>query len=382
MVALPLVQVLRYQNAELSSLLSEKAGLDPVAQAVGAQRSLSIHRTLSAQVLRGALDKEVERKLRQAEVDERVTLLGTAVQGTAWDRAEAETLALRDDWAVLARQIAARSIGAGESDQGHRQLIEQVLQVIDFIADEEPVNVGSGTPAERAVLAAALALPRLAAQLAALSGPAFEGGGAAFQRSLAETEATLARTLGALDRALDAAQGATADRITAANGLPVRDLARASAAAGASAERYFAWLRSQATGTHAGDHTAQLRTRPADAALQASLALFELSQGSVKAALSLRIEGLERTRGGLLLAMALLGLAALALLASLSRGLRREPAPQPPEGTSAQVPGATGGSQAEAGRVMQRLRVPGLRASEDRTERNRGDAQPTIPPEP
>ena len=384
MVALPLVQVLRYQNAEIKALWSEKAGLDPVAQAVGTQRSLMTHRAISGLVLRGAADKEPERKQRQAEVDQQSALLGAAVHGGFWERAEAETSAMREDWAVLARQITARSIGAVESDQEHHLLIEQVLQVIDFVADEEPVSVGSGTPASRAVLAAALALPRVAAQMAALSLPAAERDGATRQHEQADAEAALARTLGALDRALDATLEAAGEHSQASDGLPRRELAQASATAGASSERYFGLLRNgRPAGTHPTDSAGEPRAAAADAAIQAELALFELAQGSVRDELARRVAQAEYQRNGLLLAMALLGLAAAALLGSLSRGLRPGPTPAPltpASGSAAGAPGV-GGSRAEAGRVMQRLRVPSREPADGSEDRAHGDAQPTIPPE-
>jgi hypothetical protein len=384
MVALPLVQVLRYQNAEIAILLSTEAGLNPVAQAVGAQRSLMTHRAVSAEVLRGALDKEPERKLRQSQVDLQVKLLTTAVHGGTWGRAEAETSALREDWIVLARQIAARSIGAGESDQQHRLLIEQVLQVIDLVGEEEPVSLGSAAASSRAALATALALPRVAARMATLAAPSPERGAAALQRELADAEATLARTLGALDRALESAQDTGAQSPEAPEDLQRQALAQASAAAGASAERYFGILRSgrQAGAPQAGS-MGEPRGAAAEAAVQAQFALFELAQGSVHAELGRRAEELERHRNVLLLAMALLGSMALALLVGLSRRLRTGPLPTPPAGV-AEAPAAepsAGGSRAEARRVLQRLRVPARGPSEAQADPARHIAQPTIPPE-
>jgi hypothetical protein len=376
MVALPLVQVLRYQNAEIANLLATQAGLNPVAQAVGTQRSLLDHRAISAQVLRGALDKEPERQLRQSEVDQRVKLLTLAVHGGIWERAEAEARALREDWSVLARQIAARSIGAAESDQEHRLLIEQVLQVIDLVGDEEPVTLGSATVESRAALTAALALPRVAARMAALAAPAPARAAPTLQRELADAEATLARTLGALDRALDAAQDAVGPSGEAPEGLPLQALRQASAAAGASAEHYFGILRS-------GQPAGEPRATAAQAALQAQFALFDLAHGSVRAEIARREGDLKLHRNGLLLSVALLGSMALALLASLSRGLRPGAPPTPPA-PSGQAPAAergAGGSRAEAGRVLQRLRVPAHGQTIAKADPALRDSQPTMPPE-
>jgi len=65
MVALPLAQVLRYQDTELQAALAEQAGLEPVKRAVAVQQGLLAHRDVAGQVLRGQVALETERRARQ-----------------------------------------------------------------------------------------------------------------------------------------------------------------------------------------------------------------------------------------------------------------------------------------------------------------------------
>jgi hypothetical protein len=137
------------------------------------------------------------------------------------------------------------------------------------------------------------------------------------------------------------------------------------------------------TGSPQASSTGEPRAAVADAAVQAQFALFELAQGSVHGELARRAEELERRRDGLLLAMALLGSIALALLVSLSRRLRAGLLPTPPAGAAeaAAAEPSAGGSRAEARRVLQRLRVPAPGQSEAPADAVRPNPLPTIPPE-
>jgi hypothetical protein len=124
----------------------------------------------------------------------------------------------------------------------------------------------------------------------------------------------------------------------------------------------------------------------AEAALQAQWSLFELARGSASADFGSRIGRLERHREWLLDAMTGLGIVAALLLASLLRSPRPNPAPTTPSPASG-VSGerrapAPRSSRDEAIRVLQRLRMSGLRASGAEQEPARRNDQPTLPPEP
>ncbi|MDE2082233.1 MAG: hypothetical protein KGI90_12840 [Burkholderiales bacterium] len=148
MVALPLVQLLRFQNASEADLLQARTRLDPVGRTVAVERSLLAHRHLADRLLGGPAgrqpdhastpDRELEalRAQRQADVDQRIAALMAALVGGGWQAAVVEAQALQHDWSRLAAEVQAHRIDATQSDHAHRLLIEHCLQVIDLLGNE------------------------------------------------------------------------------------------------------------------------------------------------------------------------------------------------------------------------------------------------------
>jgi hypothetical protein len=350
MVALPLVQVLRYQNAELRSLAAARAGLDPVGRAVELQRGLLAHRDMANLVLIGRSSFEPERRVRQGEVDDRANALAVALVSGQWERAVQESDALREDWSLLSRQVQARAVNASESEQAHRLLIEQTLQVMDLVADASTPQQAGGDSLQP-TLAAAHTLPRLAWQMALLLGDTPTD--IRRWRELAGTEAGIARALGSLDRALER--------------RPSAALALAAANAGAAANGFFGQLRD-----------------PAEADLRASLATalrtqFELVQKVHEDALQrldAQMAATRDQRSALLGLTVALGALALALLASLLR--RTQPPPPAPTQAATSAGSATAAPPPdETQRLLQRLRE-----GDERSARQaRNETRPTMPGE-
>ncbi|MDE2372258.1 MAG: hypothetical protein KGN16_25035 [Burkholderiales bacterium] len=354
MVVLPLVQVLRYQNAELQALLDQRARLDPMARSVQVQRGLMVHRDLAARVLRGQLALEPQRRQRRLEVDARLSDLAVAIAAGPWERAAVEFDDLHEDWTALAQRIEARSLAAEASDQSHRLLIEQVLQLMDLVADGGPQASGARDEAD-AALALVHELPRLAWQMARLEARPGDEADAPPQREAA-VEAKLARLLGRID--------------AAQHGAAVTPLATATAAAGASAERYFEHLRAA---RQAAADPAAAPGGEGDAALQAQWQLYDRATDALRADLGRRDDAVAARRAALI--AALTALAGLALV--LARGLwRRAPlAPPPP------APQTQGAPAAETGRLMRRLRAGTAPATQDSGWGSRSvDHPPTLPP--
>ena len=345
MVATPLVQVLRYQSAEIEAALYAQAGLDPVAGAVTLQHALLAHRDIAGLVLRGVLQLEPERSLRQAEVDQRAAHLESALFTLKLPRAVSEAQALRQDWVTLVPQVEQRKILPVDSDAAHRLLVEQTLQVIDLVADAsgfDPQGPGKTYLASVRELAA---LPHVAAQIAAL-GLAPDSG--AERGDLMAAEAALARTLGHLSEGLNG--GALSDPL----------LARAVATAGVTADHLF-HLRRHGDAADA----AALRAATA-AALQAQAHLFDAASHAVRQALRVRVDRVEEQRAQLLALMA--GLALMA--AGLALGVRRHLTPGPTDNSPT---GLTFDDEGDgqtlhrdvSGRLWQRLRQDSPGAAAD-----------------
>lgn len=133
MVALPLSLLLRRQQTELDQLAARRAVLDPIARSVDAQRSLQLHRAAAGKVLRGQTQVEPERRVVQAEVDDRLIALAVALDVGPWEPVVQESDALRGNWSQLTRRVIERTLRAEESDDGHGLLVDQTLQIIDLL---------------------------------------------------------------------------------------------------------------------------------------------------------------------------------------------------------------------------------------------------------
>lgn len=300
MVATPMVQVLRYQGAEIQAALYEQAGLDPVSGAVTLQHALLAHRDIAGLVLRGALQLEPERSVRQAEVDDRAARLETTLFALKLPRAVGEAQALRQDWVTLVPQVEQRSITSGDSDAAHRLLVEQTLQVVDLVAAASGLDSRGPAKTSLASVRDLTSLPHVTAQIAALGLPADSG---AEQGDVAAAEAALARALGQLSDGVQRGE------------LDDPRLADALAHAGVTADHLFQ-LRRQ------GDATTPAALAAATtSALQAQSQLFDAASLTVRRALNARVDKAQTQRAGLLWIMATLAVLALGLVRSVQRQL-------------------------------------------------------------
>ena len=338
MVATPLVQVLRYQTAEIQAALYEQAGLDPVSGAVTLQHALLAHRDIAGLVLRGVLQLEPERTVRQAEVDDRAAALETALFTLKLPRAVGEAQALRQDWVTLVPQVEQRKISAIDSDAAHRLLIEQTLQVIDLVAAASGLDSHGPAKTYLASVRDLSSLPHVTAQIAALGLPADSG---AERGDVAAAEAALARALGHLSEGLN--RGALNDPL----------LSGAVATAGVTADRLFQ-LRRQVEPADA----AALATATGTA-LQAQARLFDAASHTVRTTLVARVDRTRQQRAELLMGMG--ALAALAL--GLALAVRRHLAPTHPNGQPPRAAGFDDEPDGQtlhrdvSGRLWQRLRL-------------------------
>lgn len=142
MAVTPWVGPLREQARELQAALDAHSMLDPVGQAVMLQRGLLAHQPAARRVLRGESAVEPERAAHARAVDQQIAALAGALRTGHLGLALEESHALQADWHALVQAITARTIDADGSDAAHRLLVEQTLQVIDFVA-AAPVNEGA-----------------------------------------------------------------------------------------------------------------------------------------------------------------------------------------------------------------------------------------------
>lgn len=403
MVMLPLVQVLRYQGAEIEALMAHQEGLDPVVRAVQVQHGLLAHGSISHRVLGGEATLEAQRRERQREVDISVDALGTSLSQGPWVRAGSEAAAMRGDWTLLAQRVTDRRIDTRENEHGHRLLIEQSLQVIDLVTDAVVLLPAATDPAHdglAATLATLRAVPRLGLTLAALTGRAAEA-----PAPLPPPTLTLSPTLATLPQkpslsklpppkspqqatspppsqatsvpspqalaGIEAAEAMASRRSLEALAVAEADLARAQARLGPALAHdaiAAAPLASAAAtaGTAAAHYIALLRV-PAplladvqaarQAALQAQFDWFGAARRAAATKLDKRIVEAEQQRAVLLAALAAMAAVAAVLAAGLNHGVGTSPrsgAASRRRGDTAARPAAEG--RHLAGQLLQRLR--------------------------
>ncbi len=203
LILLPLGQVLTYQGAELKALAAERAALDPFAHTLSVQHGVLAHREAADRVLRGRSLLEPERRVRQAELDDRLRRLQDTLSAGWWMRALQESQSMAGDWHQLARRIAQRQIKASDSQDAHQLLMEQAVQVMDLIHASAP----GGSAGALAALASRqlhtqvdLSITKRQQQLAALEGALLAQDAHLRHReaAVAEQRATLGLALGAL----------------------------------------------------------------------------------------------------------------------------------------------------------------------------------------
>jgi hypothetical protein len=154
-------------------------------------------------VLRGRSLLEPERRVRQAELDERLRRLQDTLSAGWWMRALQESQSMAGDWHDLARRVGLRKINASDSQDAHQLLMEQAVQVMDLIHASAP----GGSAGALAALAsrqlhaqADLSIAKRQQQLAALEAALLMQDAHLQQReaAVAEQRAALGLALGAL----------------------------------------------------------------------------------------------------------------------------------------------------------------------------------------
>ena len=144
---LPLVQLLRWHNLELQSAQSAQIQLAPALLAVDLQRGLVEHRQTAARVLKGESQAEGPRREHQAAIDAKLAMLGHRLQASYFAETERELSEMRVGWIELVQRIVSGRSSVLHSNQAHRLLIEQTLQVIDNVsvghADANPLRLAA-----------------------------------------------------------------------------------------------------------------------------------------------------------------------------------------------------------------------------------------------
>jgi hypothetical protein len=129
----PLWQLWNWHDLELQWAVQEARTAEPGLLAVQTQRALLQHQLASARVLHREQAAEPLRREHQAEVEARLLQLERALEPGGLLPARIEVQAMRLDWPPLVDRIVQARCSVPESDDAHRLLQEQALQVIDIV---------------------------------------------------------------------------------------------------------------------------------------------------------------------------------------------------------------------------------------------------------
>ncbi|MCU0967869.1 MAG: hypothetical protein MUF03_03445 [Rubrivivax sp.] len=135
--AVPLYRALDLQGSVLDVLRRGETAVDPLRTATDVQRGLVEHRGLAREVLRRAVPPEdasdAARRARAAVLDGDIARLHQDLARLAHAPAAAEAAALAAGWVQLDGRVRERRIDATGSDAAHALLLEQNLQVMDWV---------------------------------------------------------------------------------------------------------------------------------------------------------------------------------------------------------------------------------------------------------
>ncbi|WP_374583093.1 methyl-accepting chemotaxis protein [Pseudoduganella sp.] len=163
LVAPPFYLFLAENNRSIEFSITEQGGLKPGAQALALLQNMQQHRGLSAAFVGGG---QLARERSAKEADVNRLLQGMAAllpEGRGQDRRMLARIG--DEWARLAREVAARSLATVESYERHTALCEYTLLFIEQLADQSGLSLDPDPDSYYLMRAVHFDLPRVAENL-------------------------------------------------------------------------------------------------------------------------------------------------------------------------------------------------------------------------
>jgi len=162
MCALPLWQVISAKNAEIAVAAAEEQGIEPIRAAVKVQRSVQMHRSITAQVMAGNTQLDAERRTRQADVSAGLAALAAVLEKSAYAKPLNDHKAVKTHWDALAQKTEGKALDAKASFDAHGALVDELMTLVDHIADASGLSLDPVAETYFVMTAATDHLPRLA----------------------------------------------------------------------------------------------------------------------------------------------------------------------------------------------------------------------------
>jgi methyl-accepting chemotaxis protein len=325
----PALQLVRALNEQIVVAQSERSGLPPYRAAIGLLKALQSHRGLANRHLAGDASAAASRASAAGDVTKQLAALRTAVVDPAYSLAAQRSEELAKAFTSLQARIENQSITAAESFAAHSKEVQQLMMVIDAIADGSGLRMDPVAESNHLMTAATDFLPRLAESLAQARS---KGAGMLTALSAGKELASVdSAKLDALRREADQLLARASAQITkgfAADAQAAKALGAAHQKATNKAQRFLKQLSDELAGPSAkASMSSEALFGGGTEALNAQYALMDAVGKTLDSMLTQRIADGQQSRRvlfgisvGVLLALALL---ALLIARSITQPLSR-----------------------------------------------------------
>ncbi len=248
----PIFQLVTSLNEQIAVAKAEQGGLTPYRGAVGLLKSLQAHRGLSNRFLAGDVSAAASRAAAAGDVAKQLANLRAALTDPSYALAARRTDELSSAFAELQRGVESQGLSAPDSFAGHTRQVQQLMMVIDAIADGSGLSLDPVAESYYLMTAATDFLPRLAESVAQARG---KGAGMLAALSAGkEVNAVDRANLDALRRDGEYFRGravAQVEKTFATDAELSRRLGAAQQRAAGDADRFLKQLRDELAGPNA-----------------------------------------------------------------------------------------------------------------------------------
>ncbi len=168
-VSIPAVQLAQRESAEIAVAQTERAGIDPLRDALTLQDQLQEHRASAAAMLDGQPGADADRKARAGEAQASFAKLDKQFEALGYAKATTELRAIKAEWDPLVQRFDARGVDQATNLRAHAALLARMLTVIDDVADASGLSLDPVAESYFVMTALADHLPHLAEQTAMIA---------------------------------------------------------------------------------------------------------------------------------------------------------------------------------------------------------------------
>jgi methyl-accepting chemotaxis protein len=316
--AIPASLYLGETGKTLDALELEARARTPVATILDTIQTTQQHRGLTALVIGGVAESVLKREKKQLEVDANYAAMSAIVAGLHDPRIDQAWADAKRDWEALRSRVAAGDITGPQSYEAHTALVPRLLAVEDQVADHYGLNLDPSVDSYQLIQAMYYQLPYLSEELGKMRA---KGAGLLAARSASPEDrlalsAIVARVADRLHQTTSQFDKATRANPALAAALegPMRDMRE-------QAEQAMRLATEEIVKAEPLAFSGPEYVKRTTAAIDAQYAFAHKATGQFDAMLDARISALQRTRLGMLAAVAVLFAFGALMLAMIARSV-------------------------------------------------------------